>query len=103
MNHPPSREDIVVLFPDWYEGPVEDEFESKGYLSGVEIACGARRWFVTFIDDYTRNHPPSFSNFSDEPYVVLPAITRSAMVEAARLLVESGEIERVGIPLSGGA
>ena len=42
MNHPPSREDIVVLFPDGYEGPVEDEFESKGYLSGVEIDTDPR-------------------------------------------------------------
>jgi hypothetical protein len=91
---------FTIHYPDWFDDRAEWEAERKGWLPGVtvELADGAR-YPVFFYDpvrlrqdlaaDTSQGHP-----YAAEPgMIVLPQVTRPAIQEAVRQLVQGGFFE----------
>ncbi len=86
-----------VLFPDWYDERAEYESELKGWLPGVEIELGdGSRYPVTFYDPVRLGQDVEAEAKLDRPclaepgLVVVPAVTRAAVTQAAEHLAASG-------------
>jgi hypothetical protein len=88
---------FTIHFPDWFDERAEWETEAKGWLQGVtvELADGAR-YAVFFYDPVRLSQDLEGETSAGRPYaaepgmIVLPQVTRAAINEAVRQLVEGG-------------
>lgn len=86
-----------VVFPDWYDELAEVEAEHKGWLQGVEVELGdGSRYLVHFYDPVRLAQDLTEEAKWDRPFVaepglvVIPAVTRVAITQAAEHLAGSG-------------
>lgn len=86
-----------VRFPDWYDELAELEAEHKGWLQGVEVELGdGSRYPVLFYDPVRLAQDLEEEAKWDRPFVaepgmvVVPAVTRAAISQAAERLAASG-------------
>lgn len=86
-----------VRFPDWYDELAEVEAEHKGWLQGVEVELDdGTRYPVTFYDpvrlaqDLTEEAKWERPYLAEPGLVVVPAVTRNAISQAAEHLTASG-------------
>jgi hypothetical protein len=83
-----------IVFPEGFDG-VEWEAEAKGWLQGVTVVIGARRYRVTFYDP-TRlaqdieEELRSKAVFLEANVLVVPAVTRVEMEKAIGSVVKAG-------------
>jgi hypothetical protein len=88
---------FTIHFPEGFDDRAEWEAESRGWLQGVtiELADGAR-YPALFYDPVRLSQDLDAEASLGRPYlaepgmIVLPQVTRAAMTEAVRQLVESG-------------
>lgn len=86
-----------VRFPDWYDELAEVEAEHKGWLQGVEVELGdGSRYPVLFYDPVRLAQDLEEEAKWDRPFlaepglVVVPAVTRAAISQAAEYLATTG-------------
>ncbi len=86
-----------VRFPDWYDELAEVEAEHKGWLQGVEVELDdGTRYPVTFYDPVRLAQDLAEEAKWDRPFiaepglVVIPAVTRAAILLTAEHLTSTG-------------
>jgi hypothetical protein len=91
-----ARETFEVVFPDWYDERGESEAEAKGWLQGVEVRFSNGAVHPLFFYDPVRlaqdleEETAQGRPFIGYPgLVVVPGITREAIVGVVAKLVES--------------
>src|SRR5262245_51176972 len=94
-------EQWVVHFPEWYDGRGEWEAESKGWLQGVEVEFHGRRHSFFFYDpvrivqDLESEVEQGRPLLAEPGLVLVPEVTRSAIITAVGHLVRNGYFERL--------
>ncbi len=85
-----------VLFPEWYDERAEWESEMKGWLQGVRVKLANGAVFPLFFFDPVRlAQDLEMATKLGEPYIaehgliVIPEVTRSAILTAVGKLVEA--------------
>lgn len=91
-----ATSDYRIVFPDWYDERGEWEAKEKGWLQGVEIQFANGYVQPLFFYDPVRlAQDLDAQTKSGEPYiahaglVVIPEITRQAIVATLQKLVET--------------
>jgi hypothetical protein len=90
-------------FPDWYDDLAEFEHEAKGYLAGVRVVLPSGiQWTLTFMEptrlqqDLGELVASGRSCLSLPNLVVVPAVTRRAIVAAVAEMVREDFFKSAG-------
>jgi hypothetical protein len=90
-----------VLFPPWYDERWEAEAPAKGFLPGVQVAVGGRRYSFYFIDPSRLQQTLEDDQAAGRPYyaepglVVVPEVSTEAIRQAVAGLVRDGFFHRL--------